>query len=186
MAAGVCNLCTTYPVVTSKEEPCLGSHPVVCSDWLHMDGTHTSPWKHVTTSTPKPQNYELVSHRSLFIEGDQHVCVHWWLESIVFCSYTWGVAPNRYNTIQLVSNKTVLIVDCMPCERSDIQPLVQLDGQYKKGHHPPPPPMCLPGGNTHDQISQTFPCPTIIICILQVIKYWRWKWPGSEAMHEVR
>ena len=29
----------------------------------------------------------------------------------------------------------------------------------------------------YDQISQAFP---IYICILQVIKYWRWEWPGNK------
>ena len=46
-----------------------------------------------------------------------------------------------------------------------------------------PPPVCLPSSLpdviTYDQISQAFP---LCICILLVIKYWRQKRPGNEAM----
>ena len=45
----------------------------------------------------------------------------------------------------------------------------------------PLPPMCLPSLpniTTWDQIPQDFP---LCICILQVIKYWRWKWLGNET-----
>jgi len=40
-----------------------------------------------------------------------------------------------------------------------------------------PPLLCLPI-IPHDQISQAFP---LCICLLQVIKYWRWEQPGKEA-----
>jgi len=40
------------------------------------------------------------------------------------------------------------------------------------------PPVCLPDVTAHNQISQAFP---LHICILQVIKYWRWEQPGNEA-----
>ena len=43
------------------------------------------------------------------------------------------------------------------------------------------PPVCLP--DVIHQISKAFTC---CICILQVIKDWRWEWPGNEvAMHFV-
>ena len=39
--------------------------------------------------------------------------------------------------------------------------------------------LCLPDVTARDQISHAFP---VYICILQVIKYWRWEQPGNEAI----
>ena len=42
-----------------------------------------------------------------------------------------------------------------------------------------PPPMCLPSvWSWHHLISPAFP---LCICMLQVIKDWRWEWPENEA-----
>jgi len=38
--------------------------------------------------------------------------------------------------------------------------------------------LCLPDVTAHDRIFQAFP---LHIYILQVMKYWRWEWPGNEA-----
>ena len=46
------------------------------------------------------------------------------------------------------------------------------------GHCPHVSTLCLPDVTTHDQLSQAFP---LCICILQVIKYWRWERTGNEA-----
>jgi len=42
---------------------------------------------------------------------------------------------------------------------------------------------CLPYVTAREQISQAFP---LHICVLQVIKYWRWEHPGNEAIGEQR
>jgi len=42
--------------------------------------------------------------------------------------------------------------------------------------------LCPPDVTVHDQISQAFP---LHICILAVIKDWRWEWPGNEATFSV-
>ena len=47
------------------------------------------------------------------------------------------------------------------------------------------PPCVCPLSTRHytsDQISQAFP---LRICILQVIKYWRWEWPRNKADHKL-
>jgi len=43
--------------------------------------------------------------------------------------------------------------------------------------------LCLPDVITCDQISQIFP---LCFCILQAMNYWRWEWPGNEAMRNTR
>jgi len=74
---------------------------------------------------------------------------------------------NPYFALNYLWRREQQTVLMLPCERSGLE-ICQA-----------PPPMCLSNITAHDQISQAF---SLHVCILQVIKYWRWEWPGNEAV----
>ena len=96
---------------------------------------------------------------------------------------TQGAVPDHNNshftsTSPLALQPTNCLVNTLglqPCNRP-----------YKKGFRDPSPgttphmsTICLPDVGAHGQISQSFP---LCICILQVIKYWKWEWPGNKVI----
>ena len=63
---------------------------------------------------------------------------------------------------------------------SQCQGLVDVKEELlQSGTTPPVCTLCLHDVTACDQISQTFP---LHICVLQVIKHWKWQRPWNEAM----